>query len=80
MQLGGPELLIILLGIVPLVISIFALVDIAQRTEAQLRDVGQSRTTWLIIAIVSLVVPCLFLAPAYYLLAVRPKLSSRRPV
>ena len=73
MNLGGPELIIMLLGIVPLV-SIFALVDIARRTEAELHDVGQSRTMWLIIAIVSVFVPCLFLAPAYYLLAVRPKL------
>lgn len=74
MQLGGPELIIILLGIVPLIVSIFVLIDVAQRTEAQLENVGQSRTLWLIIAVVSLFVPCLFLAPAYYLLAVRPKL------
>lgn len=76
-NLGAPELLVILVAFVPLAISIFALVDIVRRPESQFSAVGQSRTTWIIVAALSIVVPCLFLAAAYYLVAVRPKLAPR---
>jgi len=79
--LGGPELLVLLLilalAIVPLAVGVLALIDIAQRPEAQFLDAAQSRTTWLVVAILSFFVPCVFMAAAYYLLAVRPKLPAR---
>lgn len=82
-NIGPAELLVLaLIGvftIVPLAVGIFAIVDVAQRTDAQFVAAGQSRTTWLIVAIVSLVVPCVFLGAAYYLVAIRPKLPDRRP-
>jgi len=81
-MVGAPELLIMLLvialTILPLAVGILALVDIAQRSEEQFVEAGQSRTTWLVVAILSLVVPCVFLAGAYYLIAVRPKLPAGR--
>lgn len=80
-NLGVPELLILLLVLVftilPLAVGIVALVDIAQRPDEQFVAAGQSRTTWLVVAILSLVVPCVFLGAGYYLLAVRPKLAAR---
>jgi len=80
-SVGGPELLVLLLiltlSVVPLVIGVLALIDIAGRPEAQFVDAAQSRTTWLVVGILSLFVPCVFLAAAYYLLAVRPKLAPR---
>ena len=79
-NVGGPELLIILVWLLPLVVGVLALVDLAQRPEAQLEAAGQSKTVWLIVAILSLFVPCVFLGAAYYLLAVRPKLPPRHPV
>jgi hypothetical protein len=75
---GGPELLIILLWLLPLVVGVLALIDLAQRPEGQLEAAGQSKTVWLIVAVLSLFVPCVFLGAAYYLLAVRPKLPPRR--
>ena len=81
MSLGAPELVILLLiavfFFVPLVIGVIALVDIAQRTEAQFATEGQDRTTWLIVAVLSLFVPCVFLGAWYYLLVVRWKLPPR---
>lgn len=81
-MIGAPELVILLcitlFAIVPLVIGVVALIDIAQRSDEQMAAAGQSRTTWLIVAVLSLVVPCVFLGAAYYLLAIRPKLPSRR--
>lgn len=80
-NVGGPELLIVLailaLTVVPLVIAVLALIDVAQRTEAQFLAAGQSRSTWLIVAIASLFVPCVFLAAGYYLVSIRPKLSPQ---
>lgn len=80
-MIGAPELVILLcitlFAIVPLVIGVVALIDIAQRSDEQMAAAGQSRTTWLIVAVLSLVVPCVFLGAAYYLLAIRPKLPSR---
>ncbi len=62
----------------PLVIGVIALIDIAQRPDEQFVAAGQSRVTWLVVVGLSFFVPCVFLATAYYLLAVRPKLASRR--
>jgi hypothetical protein len=81
LPVGPVELLIILvllLNVAALAIGVIALVDIAQRSEAQFDEAGQNRTTWLIIAILSLFVPCVFLGAAYYLVTVRPKLPARR--
>lgn len=80
-NLGVTELLIVallgLLTFVPIVVGVLALLDIAQRPESQFVAAGQSRTTWLVVAIVSFFVPCVFVAVIYYLLAVRPKLPPR---
>ena len=76
---GAPELIILVLFFVPLIVGVLSLVDIAQRSDAQFTEAGQSRTTWLIVAILTLFVPCVFLGALYYLLAVRPKLPARRP-
>jgi hypothetical protein len=82
MNIGPTELgilvLLALFGIVPLVIGVWALIDIAQRTDEQLAAAGQNRTTWLIVAILTLFVPCVFVGAAYYLLAIRPRLPPRR--
>ena len=79
--IGGFELGILLvlglLWVVPLAIGVIALMDIAQRPEPQFREAGQDRTTWLIVAVLSLFVPCVFLGAGYYLLAIRPKLPRR---
>ena len=77
MNLGGQELLIVLGALLPLLFGIWALIDVAQRSEAQFAQAGQSRMTWLIVAVLSLLVPCVFLGAAYYLFAVRPKLPPR---
>ncbi len=80
-SVGAPELLIVLLIlgliVVPLVVGVLSLVDIAGRPEAGFQAAGQSRATWLIIAIVSLFVPCVWFADVYYLAAIRPKLARR---
>ncbi len=79
-NIGAPELIILLLitgVIVAPIVGVFTLIDIARRPEAAFVAAGQSRTTWLVIAVLSVVVPCVWFASVYYLLAVRPKLATR---
>ena len=75
-NIGAPELLIVLTLLVAPLLGVLTLIDIARRSDAQFTDAGQSRMTWLIVAILSVFVPCVFLGAVYYLLAVRPKLSA----
>ena len=74
-NIGGPELLVILLVLVPLGLSIFAVVDIARRSDAQFTAAGQNRTLRLVIAVFGLVIPCVWLGSVHHLAAVRPKLT-----
>ena len=82
-NLGLPELIVLVFilafTVVPLAVCVLALVDIGKRTDPQFLAAGQNRTTWTILAFVGIFVPCVFLASAYYLLAVRPRLPARDP-
>jgi uncharacterized membrane protein YidH (DUF202 family) len=75
-NLGGPELILILLVLVPFALVVFTIVDAARRPDAQFRAAGQNRTVWLVVGIAALVVPCVWLGAVYYLAAVRPKLRD----
>lgn len=83
LNIGPPELIILfvllLLVLVPLAVGIISLVDIARRDDEQFAAAGQSRTTWLLVAIFSLVIPCVWLGAAYYLVGIRPNLRRRTP-
>jgi hypothetical protein len=76
-NIGAPELLIVLTLLVAPLLGVVTLIDIARRSDAQFTHAGQSRMTWLIVAILSVFVPCVALGSLYYLVAVRPKLSAR---
>ncbi len=81
-NIGAPELVILIIlvaFIVSPLVGVIALVDISRRSEAQFTEAGQSRTTWLIVAVLTLFVPGVVLGAVYYLFAVRTKLPARRP-
>ncbi len=75
-NIGLPELLVLLAVIVGPLIGVITLIDIAQRSDARFTEAGQSRTTWLVVAALSVFVPCAVVGAAYYLVAIRPKLTS----
>ena len=76
-NIGAPELVIVLVLLVAPLVGVLTLIDVARRPDAAFLAAGQSRTAWLVIAVLSVVVPCVWLASLYYLLAVRPKLATR---
>jgi hypothetical protein len=84
-SVGPGELLILLLvfgviGVVFLAVPIWAIVDAAQRPAWQYDATGQSKTLWIVLPAVSLVVcgPVSFAAAIVYFAAVRPKLVNAR--
>lgn len=78
MNIGPTEALLIVSGLILWIVPIWAIVDAARRPDDAFASRGQSRTTWIIL----LVVTALFCGPIglffslYYLVAVRPKLGS----
>lgn len=75
-NVGGPELIIIFLVLVPLGLVVFTIIDVARRDDAQFQAAGQNRTLWLVVGIAGLVIPCVWLGAVYYLVGVRPKLGD----
>ena len=64
-----------LFGLVPLAIAIWAIVDIAQRSDSEFQAIGQTKTTWLLLVVLLTFLcglPGAIIA-VVYLLAIRPK-------
>jgi hypothetical protein len=79
MNLGPSELTVVLaifLILLGLVGFVWALVDIANRPDAQWEAVAQSKNFWLAALLVSWVVCLGWMVPWVYLLAIRPKLRA----
>lgn len=55
-------------------VAVYAIVDVAKRSEAAFSAAGQNKTLWLILNIVGLFT-C-FVLPVVYLAAIRPKVAS----
>jgi hypothetical protein len=79
--LEGPELLIvffILLGLVPLALGIWALVDAASKPDWAWQQVGSSKVLYIVLIAVGFVVCGLvsLVASIVYLVSVRPRLAQ----
>lgn len=59
--------------LVPLVLLVFALVDLVQHSDAEWSAAGQDRLTWLLITLLVGVI-----GPVLYLVVARPKLERAR--
>jgi len=84
-NLGAPELLIILgivaaMGLLFFALPIVAIVDAARRPDWQYQATGQSKTLWIALPAVGLVVcgPVSVVAAIVYFASVRPKLRQAR--
>jgi hypothetical protein len=67
----------LLLGLVALGVTIFALVDVLRRPEWAWRAAGQNRTLWLVLTIVALFFGLLgLIVDLIYLLSIRPKVAA----
>lgn len=80
MNLGAPELVILLAFLSLVVLPVWAVVDALQATDGQWAAIGQQRTVWVaLLAIGTLCAgPVGLVLAIVYLLSVRPKLAAAR--
>jgi hypothetical protein len=77
LNVGAPELVIIAVVLVSIAVPVWALVDAAQRPDTAFRAAGQSKTLWIVLSALGLVVPVLGpVLPVVYLLAIRPQVRA----
>ena len=75
-MVAGVGTLLLLFVLVGLVIQVVALVDATKRTEQELAASG-GKTLWIVLLAAALVVPGGFVLALVYLLAIRPRASTR---
>lgn len=69
---------VLIVGLVPLGLAIWAIIDIAQKSETSFQSAGQSKTTWLLLVILLTLfcgLPGAVLA-LIYLVSIRPKVAA----
>ena len=69
---------VLIVGLVPLGLAIWAVIDIAQRSEGSFQAAGQSKTTWLLLVILLTLfcgLPGAVVA-LIYLVSIRPKVAA----
>jgi hypothetical protein len=81
-NLGGGELLLIPLVLAAYAIPVWAIVDAAQRSDDDFRAIGASKSTQIVVLVLSALLcgPLGLIASAIYLLTTRPLLRSLTPV
>lgn len=79
MNLGAPELLILLFGAVPYAVIIWALVDAATRPDWAWERSGQNKALWIALLAVGLLLCAIgFVLALVYLLSVRPQVARHQ--
>jgi uncharacterized protein YybS (DUF2232 family) len=80
MNIGALELLVILLiGVVPYALIIWALVDAASRPDGAWQQSGQSKVLWIVLLAVGLLVCVIGVVLALvYLIAIRPAVARQQ--
>ena len=79
MNLGTPELLILLIGVVPYAVILWGIIDAAMRPDPAWQRAGQNKVLWVALQVAGLFV-CLagFVLSLVYLLAIRPQLARQQ--
>lgn len=79
MNLGAPELLILLLGVVPYGVIIWGIVDAASRPEWAWQRSGQNKTLWVVLQVIGFFF-CLvgFILTLVYLITIRPQVARHQ--
>jgi Protein of unknown function (DUF2516) len=78
MNLGAPELLIVLIGLVPLALSIWGIVDAASRPEWAWQRAGQSKVLWIVLQVVGIFVCLGWILSIVYLASIRPQVAQNQ--
>ncbi|HEY2999136.1 MAG TPA: hypothetical protein VGJ43_11225 [Acidimicrobiales bacterium] len=79
MNLGAPELLILLVWVVPVTVTLWALVDVQSRPDWAWMRTGQSKTLFTVLLVVGVPFCMVGLVTAVvYLAVVRPQLVTQQ--
>lgn len=73
MNLGAPELLILVIGLVPFALTVWGIVDAASRPDWAWQRSGQSKALWVVLQVVGLFVCLGWILSIVYLTAIRPQ-------
>lgn len=78
-NLGAPELLILLLTVVPYGVIVWGIVDAATRPEWAWQAAGQSKVLWIVLQVIGLFL-CLVgvILSVAYLVAIRPQVARQQ--
>lgn len=66
----GTAVLVVVVAFVPVALALLALWDIPRWPAAAWADVGRSRSTWMVVSLVAVLI-----GPLWYLVSVRPALE-----
>ncbi|HEY8524050.1 MAG TPA: DUF2516 family protein [Acidimicrobiales bacterium] len=75
MNVGAPELLVFLIGLVPLALTIWGIVDAASRPDWAWQRSGQNKVLWVALQVIGLFVCLGWILSIVYLAAIRPQVS-----
>jgi hypothetical protein len=75
MNLGAPELVVVLFGIVPVVLPIWGIADAASRPEWAWQQSGQNKVLWVVLQAVATLLCLGWVLAIVYLAAIRPQVA-----
>jgi hypothetical protein len=76
MNVGGTEYLII--GLIPLAVTIWGIVDAASRPDWAWQRSGQSKVLWVVLQVVGIFVCLGWIISIVYLAAIRPQIARNQ--
>jgi hypothetical protein len=79
-NLGPTELLIILVWLIPLALTLYALVDAARKPMRAYEAAGVSKSLWVVLLAVSLIIPCGMVLVLWWLISTGPKVNRQAQI
>jgi hypothetical protein len=79
-NLGPTELLIILVWLIPLALTLYARVDAARKPMRAYEAAGVSKSLWVVLLAVSLIIPCGMVLVLWWLISTGPKVNRQAQI
>jgi hypothetical protein len=78
--LTGPQLVGAVVGIIYLLLTLYALIDALRRPGRAYEAAGVSRTLWVVLLVVSLFVPCGIFVTFWWLISTGPRVHRQAQI
>ena len=80
MNLGPTELLLILAWLIPLALTLYALVDAARKPMRAYEAARVSKTLWVVLLALSLIIPCGIVLVLWWLFSTGPRVNRQAQI